>query len=171
MNIGLIIKNDFFEICLFIKRSYELINKNKLKFITLEDNENIDILIIDYVNDICFVKNYIKKLNENSIVLINTDDSNILDLISEESINVISYGFNQKSSITISSFESLNNDTLMLCIQRNIETIKNTEFVEQEFIVNSKNLLDAEILIVVSALIVLGFSSKEICKMFLIDIT
>ncbi len=163
MNIGVIEKNEFFDIGVLIKKSFENKFQNQtLKFVTLSDKDNIDILIFDnHVNDE-ISKLYFSKLNENSIIIANIDDFELIKVISNQNNSIISFGYNPKSSITLSSFISGDINTATVCIQRELDTIDGTTISEHEFQVNAKNFSEFEILLIVSVLITLGFKSKEI---------
>lgn len=168
MNIGIVEKYGLFEIGLFLKNSY----KNKyindtLKFITLEEREGIDLLILNTIIDIDLLEKYFDKLKNTSIILVNTDDKDLVNIISRQNFNFITFGFNPKSSITLSSFKIGTLDTSVICIQRDIQTINQTELNEQEFLINSKNISEFDILLTCSVLIVFDFSIDEIKNAFL----
>ncbi len=167
MNVAIIGNSDLLEVKNMIKTAYEDKFKIQLNFLTDNDNLKADILIIDSSDNSDLVKKYINKLHDNSIVIANIDEPNLVDILYKESINIVSFGFNPKSSITISSFKIGNTDTLMLCVQRDILTIYGQEFSEQEFIINSTGFTESEVLLIVSAHIVLGLSLGDIQEIFL----
>lgn len=168
MNIGIIEKADFFDIGVLIKKSYQKkIYNGKIKFITMNGNDKIDILVLNNISSNSILNNYFKKLHSNSIVIVNTDIKELIGVVLKQDFNIVTFGFNQKSSITISSFIAGDKDTYTICIQRDIYTIEGLEFFEQEFIINSNDISESDILLIVSILIVLGLSTEEIKLSFL----
>ncbi len=163
MNIGVIDKNDFFDIGVLLKKSFENKYQAKLlKYTTLSDKENIDILIFNNLVNDEVSKSYFDKLNNHSIIIANIDDYELIKVISNQDYNIISFGYNPKSTITLSSFINGDINTATVCIQRELDTIDGTTISEHEFQVNTKDFLESEILLIVSTLITLGFKSKEI---------
>lgn len=163
MNIGIIEKSDFFDIGVLIKKTYENSFKNEqVKFITINDNDLIDILILDNTTSKDILFNYFQKLHQNSIVIVNIDNKELIDIILKENFYIITFGFNPKATITISSFITGNKDTSTFCIQRDFTTIKENAFSEQEFIINSNNISEFDLLLSISTLLVLSLSIENI---------
>lgn len=163
MNIGVIEKSDFFEIGVLIKKTYEKHFKSEqLKFVTINNLDKIDILILDNISSENILNNYFKKLHSDSIVIVNVDNREIINIVSKKSFNLVTFGFNPKASITISSFVTGDKDTSCFCIQRDLCTIKGNDFFEQEFLINSNNFSEFDLLLSVSTLIILGLSIKKI---------
>ncbi len=168
MNIGVIEKNEFFDIGVLIKKTFENKFDNQLlKFVTLSDTDSIDILIFNSKVTDDISKSYFAKLHENSIIIVNIDDYDLINIVSKENFNIIPFGYNPKSTITLSSFVSGDINTATICIQRDLDTISGTTISEHEFLVNSKDFTEFEMLLIVSVLIVLDFKSKEINNAFL----
>lgn len=99
---------------------------------TINDIKNIRfdaILIID-VNSLLPSNNDILKkiINNSKYLVINTDIECDLKILKELEINVITYGFNSKTTITASS---INQENLLVCIQRNIINIYG-KIIEQQ---------------------------------------
>ena len=76
-------------------------------------------------------------------------------------INVITYGFNSKSTVTTSS---VNEENLLLCIQRTILNINNKKIEPQEFCVRKINtkLATNTIIGLATTLLIYGANSIEI---------
>ena len=116
---------------------YKKLNKNEYTIVnitneSIEDIRNIkfDIILItnpDYLssqNNECLKK----IINNSKYLVINTDIKYDLKILEQIKINVITYGFNSKNTITASS---INEDSIQICIQRNIKNI-NSKLVEQQ---------------------------------------
>lgn len=83
------------------------------------------------------------KLNEKNVIkgiiasakylVVNADEEINLNLLQEISGKVITYGFNSKSTITASSVKE---DSILLCVQRNIQNIAGNNIELQEFNIN-----------------------------------
>ncbi len=165
MNIGIIEKIDFFEIGLLIKNIYEKKFKNEfMKFVTLSENEKIDVLVLDSIISEEILKKYFNKLKESSIIIVNIDDKELIKTVSKENYYIVPFGFNPKASITISSLKPGDKDTYTFCIQRDLETIKKNEIVEQEFLVSSNQFSEFNLLLLVSILLILDVKVNEINK-------
>lgn len=168
MNIGVIAESDFFDIGVIIKKTYEnVFNGDFIKFITLTDDNKIDVLILDNISSEEILSCYFKKLHSKSIVISNVDNKKLINRVAKENFELITFGFNPKATITISSFIIGNKDTATFCIQRDFSTIKENYFFEQEFIINSSNISEFDLLLAVSTLIILDLSIKDIQLCFL----
>ena len=64
------------------------------------------------------------------------DVNNNFDNIKDLNAIVITYGFNSKATITASSVEE---DNTLLCIQRNIKTIRQKEIEQQEIAIKNSS--------------------------------
>lgn len=114
-------KTNKFEIVNINKKSIE--NVKNIKFDILVVNENIESLLKNskYLEDI---------INKAYYIIINSDIKNNLSLLKNVRTNIITYGFNAKATITISS---INDENMLLCIQRSVKDINGKIIDEQEF--------------------------------------
>ncbi len=168
MNIAITEKYDLFDIGILIKKTYESYFTNqKIQFVTLFNNDLIDVLILENVVDDIVLKDYFKKLKSTSIIIVNIDNKELIKTLLNENYNFISYGFNPKACITLSSFKTGEKDTSVFCVQRDIETINGDEIIEQEFLVYSNLFSEFDILLTVSVLVILGLSINSINNAFL----
>lgn len=119
----------------------QLGNKNVIIF----SNENIEnlknikfeIVIVMSKHNISNKKEILKNIIENvKYLVINVDEELDLDILKGMNLNVITYGFNSKSTITTSSVE---NENIMLCVQRNIKNCKGEEIEPQEISIQKTN--------------------------------
>lgn len=168
MNIGVICEHNVFDIGRFIKMTYEKkYVTEKIKFVTAEENDFIDVLIIDHFIEDEFLQKYLKKLKKKSIIIVNVDDRALIKQIFDVPNMFVSYGFNNKASITLSSLMQGDKDIFMFCLQRNIQTIRLKKIIEQEFLINSVNISSMDTLIIVSILLILDVTIEEINDAFL----
>lgn len=93
------------KVILLDKENIELYKNQKWDIVILEEN------ILD--------NKELKELINNTKYLLLEDQVN-LEIKLKENINIITYGFNHKSTVTISSIQE---DKVIICIQRIIETI------------------------------------------------
>lgn len=111
------------------EKEYNIININNE---TIQNIKNVKFDVILIINgDTLLPENnkILKKIINNSkYLVINTDIENDLTILEETKINVISYGFNSKNTITASS---INEESILVGIQRNIKTIKG-KLIEQQ---------------------------------------
>ena len=133
----------------FIKKSiiknaksniFEVININE-KNIENMKNIKFDIIIIDEkIDDFIKKSNYICNIIDSSkYVIINSDLIQESKFVNNNNVNIITYGLNKKADFTISS---VNDSTVMVCLQRPIKKIDNGIIEEQEFnIIIKKNNL------------------------------
>lgn len=114
-----------------IKTKFEIININKR---SLENIKNItfeSLIINDDVKELLKTSKYLEDIiNRAKYLILNSDISNDLKFFRENKINVITYGLNRKATITVSSIEE---DNVLICLQRNIENISKKIIEEQEF--------------------------------------
>lgn len=75
-------------------------------------------------------KTVLKQILKNAkYLIINSDIHKILDIVSNINITVITYGYNLKATVTTSS---INEDRMLLCIQRSIKIEGNTNIEPKE---------------------------------------
>ena len=132
--IGIISSKDYNKI---ESELYKKLNENEYTIvnITNESIENIknikfDVILITNLDYLLPEKNeYLKKIINNSkYLVINTDIELDLNILEQIKISVITYGFNSKNTITASSIKE---DSILVCIQRNIKNI-NGNYIEQQ---------------------------------------
>lgn len=93
-----------------------------------------------------------KLLKGTTFLIINYDLENEIEILQDMKLTVITYGFNLKSSITISSLEE---DNILICIQRAMKDIKEQTIEPQELdlVINTipleKNVYDIMGIIIV----------------------
>lgn len=168
MNIGVICAQNIFDIGRFIKMTYEKkYATEKIKFVTAEEDEKIDILVIDHCIEEIFLQKYLNKLKKKSIIIVNVDDRELVRQMFGVKNMIVSYGFSNKASITLSSLVQGDKDIFMFCLQRNIQTIRLKKIIEQEFLINSVNISSMDTLIIVSVLLILDINIEEINDAFL----
>lgn len=82
-------------------------------------------------------KNIIKGIIESAkYLVVNADEEINLNLLQETNVKVITYGFNSKSTVTASSVKE---DSILLCVQRNIQNLEGNNIELQEFNINKTN--------------------------------
>lgn len=168
MNLGIIEKFDLFEIGISLKKTYEKkFTNEKLRFITLDEPDEIDVLILPSFANENLLSLYLKKMRKNAIIIVNVDDRELIKQLYKTQFPLVSYGFSNKSSITLSSLVSRDKDTLMCCIQRDIKTINGNKVFEQEFSINYINISSMDTLLIISVLLVLDISIHDINNTFL----
>lgn len=133
-------KNCLFEIKQNIKNNlsikYNVININNecienIKNVTFET-----ILILDTKEISLKIEQLKLMLIKAKFVLVNADIKENLDILKDLDLNVITFGFNNKATITASSVEE---DYVLICVQRNILDINNKEIEQQEIRIETKN--------------------------------
>ena len=146
-----------------IKEKNYILNKYHIIFITEKNIENIknirfDTIIINRE----FNNQYIlDKLIENcKYTIINSDLEDISYFFNKNKFKIITYGFNSKSTITMSS---VTEDSILVCIQRNILNDKNE--IEQQEICIEKSLEsdNYDIMLLVSMIIL--YNIEDIKKL------
>ena len=110
---------------------FEVININKN---SIENIKNIkfDILVInDNIFELLDNSKYLEDIiKQATYIIINYDIKNNLPLLKNTKLNIITYGFNAKSTITVSSIKE---ESILVCVQRNIKKIDGKIIEEQEF--------------------------------------
>lgn len=101
-------------------------------------NVKFETILICGINEKVFEKkDILKKIISNvKFLIINSDIDKYLNILININVIVISFGFNQKSSITASS---VNEDNILVCIQRNIKDINKKIIEPQEIRVQIEN--------------------------------
>lgn len=83
------------------------------------------------------VQNIIREIiTKVKCLIVNADEEINLNLLQETNIKVITYGFNTKSTVTASSVKE---DSILLCVQRNIQNLEGDNIELQEFNINKAN--------------------------------
>ena len=104
------------------------INSNN---INEHSNKKFDIIVIEKTIDEIDVL-----LNNTKYIIINEDIK--LSFNSDNLINIITFGFNHKSTATVSSVEE---DIILISIQRSFKDINNIEILPQEVLIEKKEKL------------------------------
>ena len=104
------------------------INSNN---INEHSNKKFDIIVIEKTIDEIDVL-----LNNTKYIIINEDIK--LSFNSDNLINIITFGFNHKSTATVSSVEE---DIILISIQRSFKDINNIEILPQEVLIGKKEKL------------------------------
>lgn len=105
----------------------------KFETIIIMSNDKTRILNESKLNG----ENVVKKIMGNAkYLVVNADEEINLNLLQETNGKVITYGFNSKSTITASSVKE---DSILLCVQRNIENLEGNNIELQEFNINKFN--------------------------------
>lgn len=120
------------------------------------DNDNEE--DVKYNNSIL-----LKKLKAKSITIINADNEKDIKQIEGIKTCIITYGFNTKATITSSSIDD-NSNSISICQQRALKTLKSKLVEPQEFILNIKkyntqNIYNA--LVIASLCLIFGIGSIE----------
>lgn len=135
------------------EKEYNIININNE---TIQNIKNVkfDIILITNVDFLTSENNEnLKKiLNNSKYLIINTDIKNDLQILEEIEINVITYGFNSKTTITASS---INEESILVCIQRNIKTIKGNLIEQQDKRVDIKGKINTSYMLGIIAILII----------------
>lgn len=139
-------------------KDYEFIEKeilkgkgqSKLKLINInekniENIKNVKFETMIICTDIDKMKGrnvYIQSILKNTKYLIINSDLNLKKTISNSQLKIITYGLNQKATVTASSIEE---DGIMICLQRNIENIENDIIEVQESYIESENVTNKKV--------------------------
>lgn len=113
----------------------EIITINEKSIKNLK-NIKLETVIIDEMLPIEYKEETNHLLKETKYILLNMDVNNNFDNIKDLNAIVITYGFNSKATITASSVEE---DNTLLCIQRNIKTIRQKEIEQQEIAIKNSS--------------------------------
>lgn len=96
--------------------------------ITNIKNIKFEVVIID--NKINNKIELRKIIADAKLILLNTDIQMNLETLNNLNLTIITYGFNSKSTFTVSSIEE---NHIIICLQRNIYNNKRIEIEPQEF--------------------------------------
>lgn len=115
----------------------ELIKIGKVTIITKENihkytKQKIDILIIE--DEIEESKELKTLCNQSKLIMLY--DGVDLEVKLNQNITVVTFGFNHKSTVTISS---VNNEKVIMCIQRRIKGLKKQVIEPQEVIIENSD--------------------------------
>jgi len=96
------------------------------------------------------------------VFLVNTDDINQIGYSGKEQAYIITYGLGNKATITVSSIEE---DYIVLCLQRSIVTLDMTLIEPQEFSVRLTKKYDIEtIMLITSICLISGVPINKLSK-------
>ena len=129
---------------IFIKKYLKnKLNDVEIIYFTKDNLENFKnvkfetILLINKITNITEKIEIVKKIINNAEnIMVNCDIKENIDIIGDLKINGITFEFNTKASITTSSIQE---NEILICIQRNIKGVKNNIIEEQEIKVESEN--------------------------------
>lgn len=115
----------------------ELIKIGNVTIITKENihkytKQKIDILIIE--DEIEESKELKTLCNQSKLIMLY--DGVDLEVKLNQNITVVTFGFNHKSTVTISS---VNNEKVIMCIQRRIKGLKKQVIEPQEIVIENKD--------------------------------
>ena len=141
--IGIISDNKDYE---FIKkelmkdRDYYKLQLINIKEKNIENIKNVKfetMIICNDLKEIATKEVYIEKILKNTKYLIINSDINIKKDNIYNNVQIITYGMNQKATVTASSIQE---DSILICIQRNIKNIEGNIIEMQEFRMKSENI-------------------------------
>ncbi len=123
-----------------------------LKENSIENLKNIKFQTVLIGKKINQNKNIIKNIIKNAEYLVlNTDITDNLNLLDNLNIELITYGFNSKATITASSVDD---NRIILCLQRTINSVFGVKIEPQEFEMNfSKELNTYDVMEIISLLL------------------
>lgn len=99
----------------------------------------------------------LKKMLANAkYLIVNTDRIKNIDMYKELNLQIITFGFNLKATVTASSVEE---DSSLICVGRDIKTIKNRIIEPQEIKIDSSEDMES-IMAVVTTLLVYDINNK-----------
>lgn len=125
-----------------IEKEYEIVFEKILKKVMREIDTKVITVLINEKSiynvknihfDLIIVNNNLNGIEEiikNSKYIILNEDSVNTDKFQQLCLNIITYGFGNKCTITASSVEE---DEMLICIQRTIRNIKNMQIEPQEY--------------------------------------
>ena len=117
------------------------INKNNVK--NLKNIRFETIVICNDINEMENGKKYLNEIIKNSkYLVINSDYNSNNEIFDCCEKRIITYGTNQKATITTSSVKE---DEILICIQRNIKTIKNKIIEIQECRLKNENINNTKV--------------------------
>jgi len=116
-----------------IKQIHTIININNKNIDNIK-NIKFEVLVLD-VNTLGNIPNVQKIILNSKIVVVNTDLDVNLECVNSLKLRLISYGHNSKSTITVSS---VNEEEIMISLQRSIRTLKDNIIEPQEIMIMGK---------------------------------
>lgn len=124
----------------------EIFNNIKNRKIIIFNEDNIENFKNITFETIAIISSDTKILDKNEILkniiskakylIVNADIYGYLKIVNNMNLNILTYGFNSKSTITASSVDDEN---ILICIQRNIFNINNIMIEPQEIKISKKN--------------------------------
>lgn len=100
---------------------------------SIENIKNIKFETVLLAREFKNIEVFKKLLEGTKYLVVNSDIANNLNILDNLELTVITYGFNSKATITASS---VTEDTMLLCVQRNIQDIKHRTIEAQEISVD-----------------------------------
>ena len=100
---------------------------------SIENIKNIKFETVLLAREFKNLEVFKKLLEGTKYLVVNSDIANNLNILDNLELTVITYGFNSKATITASS---VTEDTMLLCVQRNIQDIKHRTIEAQEISVD-----------------------------------
>lgn len=100
---------------------------------SIENIKNIKLETVLLAREFKNIEVFKKLLEGTKYLVVNSDIANNLNILDNLELTVITYGFNSKATITASS---VTEDTMLLCVQRNIQDIKHRTIEAQEISVD-----------------------------------
>lgn len=121
---------------------------------SIEDIKNIQFQTIVITREFEKQEELKEFLLDTKYLIMNSDIKSNLNLVKDMDLIVITYGFNSKATITASSVED---EGLLLCVQRDIEDINGNIIEEQEINIDKdENCDDNSIMAIGSVLLLYG---------------
>ena len=109
----------------------EIFNINNRNIENIKNIRFETIVINDSINKLLENSKYLEEIIRNAkYLVINTDVVKDISILGGVNKNMITYGLNQKAIITISSVED---EDIMICIQKSFKDINDKDIEEQEF--------------------------------------
>lgn len=109
----------------------EIFNINNKNIENIKNIRFETIVINDSINKLLENSKYLEEIIRNAkYLVINTDVVKDISILGGVNKNIITYGLNQKAIITISSVED---EDIMICIQKSFKDINEKDIEEQEF--------------------------------------
>jgi hypothetical protein len=114
------------------KNKFDIINIKKENIQNIKNIKFETIVINDDLTEFLKYSTYLEELiNKAKYVIINSDIIKNTTLFGkDENINLITYGLNRDATVTMSSMK---NESLLLCIQKQIKNVKGQIIEEQEW--------------------------------------
>ena len=142
------IKTNIFQVIFITEENVE--NMKNIRFDTIIINKKIDWI------------DFLKRNLENTKIILNSDIEFNFNKLKNLNLSIIDYGFNSKSTITLSSNTE---DSIQICIQRNIVT-KKSKIEQQEIsILKSENSNIYDIMIIIILLLIYDKSIISLLKL------